>query len=697
MKKALILACSLALGTLSAGNAAMLYETAQPEIYVRLPSQWQLLWADARRDEAALAPHWKAVQEKLAALPTKATELSEVQSRLLDEFLARIDSGLELGFYLGKNGAFTLAMRFHYTFRDEAEFFAWWQAFVKEQDATLSGNGKEGRITLDNGEAAAYRFDAATGRVEMLFAPQLPQTPDWTPFSGEGDPSLKAAAADIDPNGDGFLLWSRNNPVMLAALGGESTRNWVKALQLLKLKSVALGYGVAGNGRPRLQFNAEIAEGGLRDFLPLATPASDLAVHGELQSLYAFTLPDAAQMKKILRIIEQGTGSTENLYNLLQTELGTAFALDLATLFDALGGQWTVINDDFGTVFAAPQNPRFDAAIAMLEKAGFARVAALGDSGLHHLRLDPAPLMQKDANLAQQLAKNPLLNAIVSVPYHFYWQDEGDYRVFATLPNPMMYRARSKSGKSVASQLALAGIDAAQNNAYAMSSIDHLARQHYYSRLRWLQYLADVAGVDVSLEKLPSPHMLNLPVRGHIGAAISGDTKNLRVQIHLENSLFDLFHEGGASSTISTVAVAGILAAIALPAYQDYIERRQTALFEPAPEMDEAEIAEIQQTIETAYLASAALRDKIDRNANIDEADIAAVHDAIPGIVEYEADYGLYFTFTSDAPPYLQESTLIIHPVADEDSGKTRWYCYLEDPYLQGDALVPAICSPYEM
>lgn len=701
MKKALILACSLALGTFSAGHAqeAMLHQTARPEMYVRLPSQWALLLADGARDEAALRPYWKQVQEKLALLPGNLPELSAADKLLLDDFLTRINGGLELAFYLGKNGAVTVAGVSHYTFRDADEYFAWWQAAAEANDWTLTGNGEEGRITFSNGEALAYRFDADTGRVQALFAPQLPETPDWSPFAGEGDPSLQAAAAQMDPNGDGLLLWSRNNPLVLAGMSGERGRAWVKALQLLKLKSLALGYGVADDGRPRLRLNAEISPGGLRDFLPMAAPATDLAVHGELQSLYAFTLPNAAQTRKILRMVEQGSGSEENFYAGLQAALGSEWHIDSDLLLDALGTQWTVINDDFGTVFAAPRHERFDAAITMLEKAGFATLEELGDSGMRHLRLSFAPMFKKDAELAEKMEKNPVLQAIVSAPHHFYWQDEGDYRVFAALPQPLMDRKRSKSGRNAGSYLAQGGITAAENNAFAVASIKHLARKHYHARLYWLQYLADVAGVAIDMSKLPSPQMLNFPTIGHIGAAISGDAENLRAEIHFENSYLDLMHSSGYNA-LTGIATFGILSAVALPAYQDYLLRTQvqSAVDDSLeiPDMTEAEMAAISQTIDDVYSASAALREKIGRGEKVEDADMANLQNAIPGIVEHAEDHGLYFTFNGDAPAYLQESTLILWPEKD-DKGETLWYCYLEDPYLQGDVLLPPSCSPYNL
>ncbi|MDO4777455.1 MAG: hypothetical protein Q4A06_08385 [Cardiobacteriaceae bacterium] len=699
MKKALILACGLALGTLSGAYAqeAMLHQTAKPEMYVRLPSQWKLLLADGARDEAALRPYWKQVQEKLARLPGTLPELSAADKLLLDDLLTRVNGGLELAFYLGKNGAVTVAGVSHYAFRDEAEFFAWWQAAAEANGWMLAGNGKEGRITFDNGETLAYRFDAGSGRVQALFAPQLPETPDWSPFAGEGDPSLQAAAAAIDPNGDGLLLWLRNNPLVLAGLSSERGGAWVQALQLLKLKSLALGYGTADDGHPRLQFNAEISPGGLRDFLPMAAPATDLAVHGELQALYAFTLPDAAQMRKILRIIEKGSGNPENLYQSLQSALASEFRIDTDLLFDALGTQWTVINDDFGTVFAAPRHERFDAAIAMLEQAGVATLEDAGDSGIRHLRLNIVPLLEKDPEFIAGMEKAPIIVALLSTPYHVYWQDEGDYRVFATLPQPLMDRKRSKSGKHAGSYLAQGGISEPENSAFVMARIDHLARKHYYTRLHWLQYLADVAGVSIPMDRLPSPQMLNFPASGHIGAAISGDAENLRAEIRFENSHLDILHSSGYNA-FTGMASLGILSAIVLPAYQDYVKRANAMSGDTliAPDLTEAEKAAISQTIDDVYDASAPLREKIGRGEKVEDADIASLQNAIPGIVEHAEDHGLYFTFNGEAPAYLQESTLILWPEKDE-KGETLWFCYLEDPYLQGDVLLPPSCSPYNL
>lgn len=700
MRKKLFIACGLALGMNSAlaAQPAFLHESVSPDMYLRLPQPWTLLLADGKRDEAALQPHWAQVRDKIAHLPESIGGLSGEDKILLADLLKHTDSGLEAALYFGKNGVLTVAGASHYTFRDADAFLAHIRGML-ESDAgwTHDGDGKAGRITDAQGSLRiAYRFDASNGRLLWLASPDLPENPDWTLFTGDGDASLRATAAQLDPSGEGFLLWSRGNPLLLIGAGGEAGRPWIKALQLLKLKSLALGYGADESSRPRLQFNAEITAGGLRDFFPFAAPAGDVAVHGKLQSLYAFTLPDQNGMRNILRVIEQGSGE-RNLYLQAQTALKEAFDIELGVLLDALGAQWTVIRDDFGAVFAMPRTAQWDDAIAMLGRAGIVTLDDADAHGIRHARISLVPLFRQDPAMAREMEENGIVKMLLSMPKHVYWQDEGDYRVFAALPQPLMDRARSKAGKSLASYLGAGGIDKGEHNAFILANVDHLAREHYYSRLRWLQYLADMAGVNIPMASLPSPQMLDLPQSGYLSAALGGDAQNLRLSLRFEHSLLDAMHSSGYS-TASALAGFGILSAIALPAYQDYVARANAAKMDSmweAPELTQAEIDAIRSVIDGIYRASAPLREKIDRGDSVSEADIAALQAAVPGLVEYNEDYGLYFTFNGDAPAYLQESTLILWLGEGEDKDKREWYCYLEDPYLQGDTLLPPSCTPY--
>lgn len=702
MKKAL-LALSLATAVhtplLHAAEAAWLYQEISPQAYVRLPQQWTLLLADGSRDQAALLPHWQAVQDKLALLPGQSKDLSAAQKTALDEFLRHNRGALEMALYVDE-GAPLVLLGAQSDYEADKDFLVFVEAFAQANGAQHNGDGKAGVVTNlgKAGMQAAYRFDAATGRHQWLISDVLPQDIDFNKFFVGGDASLQAASAQIDPQGQGLLFWVRNNPILLNAASGDNA--WVKALQLLKLKSLSAGYGVAANGKPAWQLNAEIAPGGLRDFFPTQAMSRDIAVYGDLEAAYGFTVPDAQGMRQIVHVIEQGSGES-NLYAQMKEAWQRDLKIDVDVLFDGLSGQWTVIYDAFGTVFAVRKQDGFDKLIALLQENGYLTLQEVGDSGVMHGRLSFMHLLNQDNDIKQEMEENPLLAAILQAPSHFYYREEGDYRLFASLPQPLQDRARTKGGQALGT---FAGnMQATPTSLFALVQAEQLARRHYYSRLEWLQYLADIGGVEIDMASLPSAHMLDLPEKSYLSAAIVSDAENLRLQVGFEHSALDIFSQQGVYSSMTGIAVIGIISAIALPAYQDYVERAHEAQLEAESkaqaaralaEMGDAGKAEITQLIGDIYDKTADLRASVDKGEEIQDVAVSKLLQDIPAIANISLEEGLYIDFSEQAPAYLQQSLLILWPEQDAH-GKDIWSCYLDDPNSLGDVLMPSLCNPY--
>lgn len=569
MKKCL-LALALAAGIpLAAAQSSWLYEQVSPQLYVRVPGQWQLLMADGARDPAPLLPHWQALRDKLAVLPGNMDGTLPDQKLLLDEWLAHNNGPLEIAFYL-QGGSAQVLIGGQFTHGDDKRFAAFAQALARRLDADYQGDGKQGVLRHIGNKAlqAAYRFDPQSGRHQWLLSDTLPENINWNSYLGDGDASLRAASAQMDSQGDGWLLWTRNNPMLLAAASGESDQ-WIKALQLLKLKSLSMGYGLAADGKPKWQGNAEITPGGLRDFFPTAPLPRDIAVYGTLQSVIAFTLPDAQGVQNILRIIEQGSGERQlyaTMKNVWQRDLG----IDVEVLFAGFGRQWMLIQDDFGQVAVMRKDDAWDKATAMLQSAGYVTIEETENNGIYHGKLSFAKLFSQDAS-AEELTRNPWFWLLFNTPNHFYYRDEGDYRFFAALPQPLLDRSRTKGGHTLGTLIN--GLDDTPVSLFALARMDQLARNHYYSRLSWLQYLADVADVSIDMTTFPSAQMLDLPEEGYLQAALIGDAENLRAQMVFEHGALDIFQQQGIYNSTVGVATMGVLAAIAIPAYQDYVER----------------------------------------------------------------------------------------------------------------------------
>lgn len=701
MKKHLLLSLALA-GAVHAADiqGAWLHEHISPDLYLRVPHQWTLLLANGGKDPADLHTHWQAVQNKLALLPGSDPSLSPEEKAVLDTFFAHNSGAIEIAGYIHQSRQPQMLLAGQFAFRDDARFLE----FVKTLAAALQlehqGNGATGTLRkAGDPMQIAYRYDAASGKHQWLFSEQIDGKDDFSPFIGTPGESLQAAAAQIDPQGMGFMVWARNNPILLRSASDEYSP-WVKALQLLKMKSFSWGYGMDGDGRPALQFNMEIASGGLRDFFPMQPPITDIAVHGTLESAYAFTFPDSAAVQKILRIIEQGSGERD-LYTQIKTQLRQSLNIDADLLFDALGTQWLVINDDFGQVYAIRKTEHWQKGLDMLVEAGLLTLTPDEKSGITHARLSFAQIYKAQTG-ADDTLQNPILRAILEIPTHFYYREEGDYYLIAELPQPLADRKRTTGGSRIGTHLGT--IADTDNSFFGILTIDHLARRHYYSRLHWLQILADIAKTDIDIASLPSAQMLNLPENGQIHAQLMGDTDNIRLKLTFENSLLDPLQHGGIYNHTAAAFTVGILSAIALPAYQDYVERSKQAALEREAEaerlaqleifnrLNAREKADITALIERIYNDSNPVRAQYAQKQNENlEAGLEALKEKLPEVEGmYFSEQFMHIKLGGQAPALLQGKWLEF----ELDEGK--WHCGFYDSEEPAQALLPAVCAPKE-
>ena len=105
------------------------------------------------------------------------------------------------------------------------------------------------------------------------------------------------------------------------------------------------------------------------------------------------------------------------------------------------------------------------------------------------------------------------------------------------------------------------------------SSIDDLSRNSYHIYLAMLQLLADVSEAEFDIFALPLANELAFEDQGTIGLQLDLSNPYIALEVTFEQSMLDILYGGGYETT----AVIGILAAVALPAYQDYTKRAKAA------------------------------------------------------------------------------------------------------------------------
>ena len=104
----------------------------------------------------------------------------------------------------------------------------------------------------------------------------------------------------------------------------------------------------------------------------------------------------------------------------------------------------------------------------------------------------------------------------------------------------------------------------------ASARFDGIPRFLYTQYLGGVFALSAMTQADIDLFELPSAAELGLPPDGALALTVAMSAEQLALEISFDGSPLDVLVAPGASGT---VAVVGVLAAVAIPAYQDYTIR----------------------------------------------------------------------------------------------------------------------------
>ena len=594
-------ALTLALGTAHAAPQSWLHQNLPPQTaaYLRLPNAWFLenhalpastiYQSDAYRAQAG-AIRSALIQQLLTLLPPEAREpLQNLQQHL--------DAPLEIALLQDKN-ELNLLIAATAQFADNQ---ALQQTLAQTFPAPWQVSAD--RISAPKNPPISYRYDAANQR--LLLSTGLVQNPAASlKYLSEdgGDAPFTALQNRLDPKADGLYLWlDPQNPLIQL-----KTRDWQPILARLGLdhtRQLALAWSVSDD-RPRLQISL-IQPDNTPLNLPTAQSATlDLPYHGDISALAALTLPSDAQIEGIAQ-------SGGKLKQALQQTLGIS-ADDLAAL-----GTLYYLADDNGGYLVLPQSakPALDALLGKLQDRGILNKRETLQDCIEHLAFTSlaaqgAKLSEQD-NVFKKSADTAFNTLMSQLQNHYYLRTEGDYLLISDLPQPLLARKNlAADAPTVADWLAKEHLDIQHSNYAYIQNQRHLSRDSYYNSLKRLQAYADLAQSPLDIMALPDASQL--PASGAVALHLNGDGKNPTLTLDLQNGADDLLNIAGSSTTIATF---GILSAIALPAYQDYITRShiQTGL-----NVAESLKTEIAATLEQGKKINAKKYKTTDKNLRVE-------------------------------------------------------------------------------
>ncbi len=600
----LALVLTISSSAVTALNAAPLHQNlpAGTGAYLRLPSLWEVLQDPPGRSlhmgGASLANQQAvgAIQQKLAALD----DLPPQAEAFVKFWAADMRAPLEIA-VLTSDGALSPTSQFVFSTRIDPKQP---QALTRWKQLLLTIGAQTSPMAADGSVQAVFSMG---GNVE------LPKGPADSAFVRR----FTTAQARIDQSGQGFFAYF-DGPAVRQALMLAAARSGAPSKAMIDningTDAIALGAGtVAGDGRLGLDWYA--AKAPMLQYFPQTKRVLDFKTAGIADWIFSAALPTDAEWPRLRARIaaDAGEKAAADLEQVLDRPIDAGAKSGGAKSGAAKSGAGKATARDllraFGPEFAAFSDAAGDfSAVRLRDQVAFARILStletLGSTyrvrgGVHELLLsfDPSAMEKMFATSAEAKLDTKTQLDTVTVPQtaeekaenkaqtqaterllavwlranssRIFWVQEGPWLIAASVPQALRDRAKLRASVPASAraggEVPLAGVSSATNK---------MAMRTWYGYVSALGTLASVANYDIDLSTLPSAQELQLPINGQAGVMIESAADRLSFSLRYQNTALDTL--GGGSATTG-IATAAILAAIALPAYQDYSVRAKVA------------------------------------------------------------------------------------------------------------------------
>lgn len=553
--------------------------------YLRVPSPWGLVSApDGRALDPLLASdtHVKAIDAIKTAFANDSA-IARTGWQPLIRFLSDdLASPLEIA-ALGMNkvaGPATNALitfKVRYKTVDELNTAIAALATIPSMQlqGTFDANG-DAQIDVAHRPAFAH-FDTAEQRVTVLAgmsanaAELANQLKKLTPHAH----AMRTSESKIDQSGQGFFMWLSIEALRpMASMALASPDKKLANDVVAQTRSVALGWGtVNGKGRVSLLIDAPGAK--LLRYLPRSAKQTTVASSGEPRWVGTMSMPTAEEFAQIQQAVGEDFGpqaaqSMADGLAKIQENLG----FDVKELLAVIGPEIAFVGDDAGSYTAVRLRDaaKFDALIERIVTKFKLTYETRDSAGIqiHYLTM-PSTVgasLPKDQNI--------FLDLYSRVSRHYYWMESDGNLLVADIPQTLIDYHNAKSHTPVGAWLTQRqGLDDKQSLISLSTRTQNTQRALYSMYLQGLQLLADVSGAKIDLFAMPTPDQIALPRDGALGMQVHASNDDAGIDFVFEQSPLEVLTSGNGS--LVGVAAAAIVAAIALPAYQDYTVRSQVS------------------------------------------------------------------------------------------------------------------------
>lgn len=660
--------------------------------YVRIPSLWGTLSApDGRPLDGALAAdtHAKIVASLRKALQSDA-DLAQTQAGPALQLLLGDQAGpLEMAVLDASDGVTPFSRALVTVPLDIADV----AALNQRIGALTTAAGGPSPLTAPvdaNGDAAlrqfgALHFDTATHRLFLSLggtASALTLQQDMAQTKDAHPSPIQDVDKEIDSSGQGLFAWMSLKGMtgpLDASLRGQPADGLLRDA-LAHAQSIAMGWGtVDGHGRLQVQVRAPQAR--LLGYLAPDAGTIELKTAGRPRWAFTMALPSPDNLQAMHEGLDRDFGAGvraafDSLLGTVQDKSG----LDPIAFEKLFGPQLLAFGDASGSFWAVRVRDRkaFNAQLDTLAKRPGWKLGTLDMEGtpVHVLQIPSLLAGQPPSGDADAQAMQRAFSRIDS---HLYWIEDGDYLVFANVPQALADRMAAHPSVPMGEWLKQSqGYDATHTMLGFGATTHDMQRGVYYSYLSLLQIAGDITGQPVDLSTLPSASKLKLPVEGAMGMALQANDQRIALQMTYEQSPVEALAQGNATGAVAVVA---ILAAIAIPAYQDYVIRSQVS--------EGAMLAEGSKTAVAEYYSNTGRMPSDNAQAGVAEAS-SIVGNYVSSV---RVDNGnIVVSYGNRANSRLDDGVLVFKP--EPQGNAIRWSCDSEAGSTIPVKYRPTVCRP---
>jgi len=532
--------------------------------------------------------------------------------------------------------------------------------------------GEKTKLTDNAGELITelgptpYRWDPEQKRLNILLnvggtnIAELDKT--FSALVKNDSSKMLANEAKMESSKQGLYVWLNNEVAypLAQAMAPAQVKQQLQLFGVQDMESLALSWGVTNQkGRIKLLLEAP-HKGLLRELLPINNNSLDIATAGAPNFSALVALPSATDFSAIESKILAMSPNSEK-YLLAKSDFAEKVGFKIEDIFASVGPELVGVSDQSGEY----------SAIKIRDKAKFTQILDALKSKLGVEIIDkevdgkqmtymkiPAFIDQK---MTEGLKELPFFvkDLLTKANSHVFWQQEGDYLIASDLPQVLIDRNLLLSKQEDKSTL-VNWLDNDQKQDLSGSllalsgSIDNAPRRLYYTYINAIQLLADITEADIDIFSLPSARQLTLADSGTLGIQFDSAADSLGMEITFESTPADIIL---TTQGIASIATVGTLAAIAIPAYQDYLLK--------------ADIASANFDVSLAKIKIEELFNTQSRLPNAQEAEEITLSQRFSSKYQLsvQPDSGAISVTITSKPG----KTMLIEPVVSE--GKLDWQC----------------------